>query len=108
MNEATLIPINDPIGLNDWERFNLLVALSFEPKERMKGLAVVSRKARPKVRTYIDRRVAENHSLVYDHTLQRRHNRPTHNSFHQEGGSETGVLGIHILKGYTVDGREHQ
>ena len=60
MKDATLIPINEPIGLNDWERFNLLVALSFEPKERMKGLAVVSRKARPKVRTYKETQKNEN------------------------------------------------
>ena len=49
-NEATLIPSSEPTGLKDWAMLSLLVEFSFVPRERMKGLAVVSRKASPKVR----------------------------------------------------------
>ena len=53
-SEATDIPSNDPIGLKACARFKRLVAVSFEPSERISGLAVVSRKARPNVRMYND------------------------------------------------------
>lgn len=47
---ATAMPANEPMGLKACERLSRRVAFSFGPRERMKGLAVVSRKAKPKVR----------------------------------------------------------
>ena len=48
--EATAMPASEPMGLKACERFKRRVAFSLEPSERMKGLAVVSRKAKPKVK----------------------------------------------------------
>jgi hypothetical protein len=44
------MPEREPMGLKAWARLRRRVEVSFEPSERMNGLAVVSRKARPKVR----------------------------------------------------------
>ena len=52
MSEATAMPLSEPMGLKACARLRRRVEVSFEPSERMKGLAVVSRKARPKVRIY--------------------------------------------------------
>ena len=49
-NDATAIPVSEPMGLNAWARLRRLVDVSFVPRESMKGFAVVSRNARPKVR----------------------------------------------------------
>ncbi len=54
-HDATAIPVSEPIGLKDCERLSRRVEVSFDPSERMKGLAVVSRKARPKVRMYSEK-----------------------------------------------------
>ena len=42
----------DPMGLKACARFNLRVAVSSAPNERMNGLAVVSKNAKPKVNMY--------------------------------------------------------
>ncbi len=44
------MPNNEPIGLNDWAKFSLRVEVASSPIEMMYGLAVVSKKANPKVR----------------------------------------------------------
>ena len=49
--EATNIPSNDPIGLNACERFKRRVAVSLEPNDKINGLAVVSKNAKPNVNT---------------------------------------------------------
>ena len=55
MSEATLMPQSDPIGLKDCAKLSLRVLVSLSPNDRIKGLAVVSRNAKPKVRIYSDR-----------------------------------------------------
>ena len=47
-------PEREPMGLKACARLRRRVEVSLLPNERMKGLAVVSRKASPKVRTYND------------------------------------------------------
>ena len=49
------MPVSEPIGLKDCDRLSRRVEVSLEPSERMKGLAVVSRNARPKVRMYSEK-----------------------------------------------------
>ena len=41
------MPMSEPKGLKACAKFRRRVAVSLEPKERIKGLAVVSRKANP-------------------------------------------------------------
>ena len=50
MKDATAMPLNEPTGLNACAKFSRRVEVSLSPSERMKGLAVVSRNANPKVR----------------------------------------------------------
>ena len=47
---ATNIPHREPMGLNDWAKFSLRVAVAGSPIARMYGLALVSRKLSPQVR----------------------------------------------------------
>ena len=45
---------------------------------------------------------------VDDHALQGRHQRPTHDRHHEEGGSQGGIQTIHMLQGDAIDRGEHQ
>ena len=49
---ATAIPLRLPTGLKACAKFKRRVAFSLLPNERMNGLAVVSKNARPKVKIY--------------------------------------------------------
>ena len=49
------MPASEPMGLKDWARFSRRVEVSLLPRDRMNGFAVVSRKARPKVRMYSEK-----------------------------------------------------
>ena len=64
ISEATAIPLSEPIGLNACERLSLLVEVSLLPSERIKGLAVVSKNARPNVRMYNEIQKNENSWLA--------------------------------------------
>ena len=48
--EATNIPNKEPIGLKACARLSLRVAVLTSPIDRINGLAVVSKKAKPKVK----------------------------------------------------------
>ena len=49
-DDATAMPLSEPTGLKACAKFRRRVEVSFSPNERMNGLAVVSKKARPNVR----------------------------------------------------------
>ena len=51
--------------------------------------------------------MTHNHLLVNHPSLQRRHQRTTHDRHHQEGGAEVGILRVHILQRNTIDAGEH-
>ena len=46
------MPVSEPTGLKACAMFSRRVLFFFSPNDKMNGLAVVSRKARPKVRIY--------------------------------------------------------
>ena len=50
MSEATLMPQSEPMGLKACAIFRRRVLVSLAPNDRIKGLAVVSKKASPNVR----------------------------------------------------------
>ena len=52
--------------------------------------------------------MAENAHLVYDHSLQWRHDGSADDCHDEECCSEAGVLVVYMLEGYPIDGGEHQ
>ena len=60
MNEATAIPLSEPMGLKACAKFSRRVEDSLSPNDKMNGLAVVSKKAKPKVKMYKEKQKKEN------------------------------------------------
>lgn len=45
---------------------------------------------------------------IYDTALQRGHDGAAYDGHNKEGRSKGGVLAVYVLKGYAIDGGEHQ